>query len=53
MIEVAKMIGEKVSEDKWFWVKVLGEIGLAFLGFSSLALLIFGKGKIPFLNTKS
>ena len=53
MIEIAKMIGDKVSEDQKFWLKILGEVGATLLGIGGLALFIFGKGKIPFLGSKS
>lgn len=47
MIRVATMIGDKISEDKRFWLQVLGYVGSAFVGLGSIAFFIFGKGKFP------
>ena len=47
MIRVANMIGDKISEDKRFWLQVLGYVGGAFVGLGSIAFFIFGKGKFP------
>lgn len=42
MIRVADMIGEKVSENKRFWLSVLGEAGKWLLGIFGLVLTWFG-----------
>ena len=53
MIQVANMIGDKISEDKQYWLHILGRVGAVILGLGTVSLMVFGNVKIPWLGSHS
>jgi len=46
MLIVAQMISEKVSENKEFWLKILGDFGMVIIGLAGVASAVLGINKL-------